>query len=46
VASVPYGILAYRTGSIVPGMVMHVLGDLAFTVVGRLGGDLGLLIAR
>jgi membrane protease YdiL (CAAX protease family) len=45
VASVLYGILAYHTGSIVPGMVVHVLGDLAFTVYGRLGGDLGLLIA-
>lgn len=45
IASVLYGLLAYHTGSIVPGMIMHVLGDLSFTLVGRLGGDLSLLVA-
>lgn len=44
IASVLYGMLAYHTGSIVPGMVVHVLGDVAHTVFGVLRGDLGLLV--
>jgi membrane protease YdiL (CAAX protease family) len=45
VASVLYGMLAYHTGSIVPGIAMHVLGDLSFTLFGALGGDFRLLVA-
>lgn len=44
IASVLYGMLAYHTGSIVPGMIVHVLGDLAHTLFGVLQGDFGLLI--
>lgn len=44
VAGIVYGLLAYHSGSIVPGMVMHFLGDLAFTYFGLLGGDWRLLI--
>jgi membrane protease YdiL (CAAX protease family) len=39
-ASVFYGLLARRTGTIVPGMVIHVAGDLAYTFLvycGRTG---------
>jgi len=45
IASILYGMLAYHTGSIVPGIAMHVLGDLAFTFFGLLGGDFRLLLA-
>jgi membrane protease YdiL (CAAX protease family) len=45
IASVLFGMLAYHTGSILPGAVVHVLGDLAFTDFGMLGGDARLLIA-
>lgn len=44
VAGIVYGLLAYHSGSIVPGMIVHVLGDLAFTYFAMLGGDWRLLI--
>jgi len=44
-ASMLYGYLAYNTGTIVPGMVMHVFGDLAYAYFGLLGGDASLLFA-
>jgi membrane protease YdiL (CAAX protease family) len=44
-ASLLYGALAIRTGSIVPGMIVHTLGDLAFTYFGTLRGDASLLFA-
>jgi membrane protease YdiL (CAAX protease family) len=43
VASMLYGTLARRTGSILPGMVIHVLGDLARVYFGVLRGDGSLL---
>lgn len=43
-AAVFYGLLAHRTGSLVPGMVLHVLGDAAHTFFGVLGGDASLLM--
>jgi membrane protease YdiL (CAAX protease family) len=43
VASMLYGTLARRTGSIQPGMVIHVLGDLARVYFGVLRGDGSLL---
>lgn len=43
-AGIVYGLLAYHCGSIVPGMIMHFLGDLAFTYFGLLGGDWRLFI--
>jgi membrane protease YdiL (CAAX protease family) len=46
IASVLYGMLAYHTGSIVPGIVVHVLGDLAHTVFGVLQGNFGLLVVQ
>jgi uncharacterized protein len=42
-ASVLYGLLAWRTGTILPGMVIHTTGDMAYTYFGRLGGDGSLL---
>jgi len=39
VVGLVYGLLAYHSGSIVPGMIMHFLGDLAFTYFALLGGD-------
>ena len=42
-ASVLYGLLARRTGTILPGMVIHVAGDMAYTYFGLLGGDGSLL---
>ena len=38
-ASVLYGLLARRTGIILPGMVIHVLGDLVYALFGVLRGD-------
>jgi membrane protease YdiL (CAAX protease family) len=43
-AGILYGMLAYHSGSILPGMVVHFLGDLAYTYFGVLGGDWRLLI--
>jgi len=45
VASWLYGWLAWRTGSILPGMVIHSVGDFAYTYFGLLGGDYRLLFA-
>lgn len=42
-ASVLYGLLAARTGSIVPGIVLHVTGDALHTILVLLGGDLSRL---
>lgn len=39
IASVLYGMLAKRTGSILPGIVIHVLGDFVRVYFGVLGGD-------
>ena len=44
IAGMVYSLLAYHSGSILPGMVMHFLGDLAFTWFAVLGGDWRLLI--
>lgn len=46
VASVLYGMLARRTGTIVPGMVFHVLGDLSRVYFGVLHGDSSLLFVN
>ena len=43
-AGIIYGLLARHTGSILPGMLMHFLSDLAFTFFATLGGDWRLLI--
>ena len=43
IASVLYGVLAQRTGSILPGMLIHTLGDLSRTFFGVLRGDGSLL---
>lgn len=43
IAGLFYGMLAWHCGSIVPGMIVHFLGDLAFTWFGILGGDWRLL---
>ena len=39
VVSVLYGVLALRTGTVIPGMVLHTLGDLAYTYFATLRGD-------
>ena len=44
IAGIVYGLLAYHSGSILPGMLMHFLGNLAFTWFAVLGGDWRLLI--
>lgn len=38
-----YGLLAWRTGSILPGVILHVAGDFLHTLFAVLGGDLGQL---
>lgn len=38
-ASVVYGYLALKSGSILPGMALHFAGDLAFAYFALLGGD-------
>lgn len=38
-ASMLYGYLALRTGTILPGICIHVLGDLSYTYFGVLHGD-------
>jgi membrane protease YdiL (CAAX protease family) len=45
-ASVVYGYLALRSGSILPGMALHFAGDLAFAYFALLGGDSALLFAN
>ena len=44
IAGLLYGLLAYHSGSILPGMIVHFLSDLAYTYFGLLGGDWRLLI--
>ena len=44
-ASMLYGVLARRTGTIVPGIAIHVLGDLSYMFFGVLRGDVGHLFA-
>lgn len=38
-ASVVYGYLALKSGSILPGMALHFIGDLAFAYFALLGGE-------
>lgn len=38
VVSILYGVLALRTGSVIPGMILHTLGDLAYTYFATLRG--------
>lgn len=45
-ASVVYGHLALKSGSIVPGMALHFAGDLAFAYFALLGGESALLFAK
>jgi membrane protease YdiL (CAAX protease family) len=45
VVSVLYGVLAVRTGTVIPGMILHTLGDLAHTYFATLRGDGRLLFA-
>jgi membrane protease YdiL (CAAX protease family) len=45
-ASMLYGYLALRTGTILPGMVIHVIGDLAYTYFGVLHGNGELLFVQ
>jgi membrane protease YdiL (CAAX protease family) len=45
-ASVVYGYLALKSGSILPGMVLHFLGDLNYTYFVLLGGDPSLLFVN
>lgn len=45
-ASVTYGYLALKSGSILPGMALHVAGDAAHTYFVLLGGDSALLFAN
>jgi membrane protease YdiL (CAAX protease family) len=45
IASMLYGMLARQTGTILPGMAIHVLGDLAYMYFGVLRGDGALLFA-
>lgn len=45
VVSVLYGVLALRTGTVIPGMILHTLGDLAHTYFATLRGDGRLLFA-
>lgn len=44
--SMLYGALAKRMGSIVPGMVIHTLGDMAYMYFGVLRGDGSLLFVQ
>ena len=45
IVSVLYGMLVRRTGSILPGMVVHVLGDASYDFFALLGANASLLIA-
>jgi ABC-2 type transport system permease protein/sodium transport system permease protein len=42
-AAMLYGLLAKRTGTILPGMLLHIVGDLSYTFFGVLRGDASLL---
>ncbi|MGE3277145.1 MAG: lysostaphin resistance A-like protein [Vicinamibacterales bacterium] len=44
--SILYGYLAQKAGSIVPGMVLHVAGDLAFMYFVLTGGNAALLFTK
>lgn len=44
IAGILYGLLARHSGSILPGMAVHFLGDLSFTYFGTLGGNWRLMI--
>ena len=46
IAAMLYGTLARRTGTILPGMIIHVLGDLSRVYFGVLRGDGSLLFAN
>lgn len=46
IAGLLYGTLARVTGTILPGMLIHIAGDLAHTFFGVLRGDAGLLFVR
>jgi uncharacterized protein len=46
VAGMLYGHLALRTGSILPGALIHSVGDASVTYFGTLGGDASLLFVR
>jgi membrane protease YdiL (CAAX protease family) len=46
IASVVYGYLALRSGSIIPGMALHVAGDVAYAYFALFGGDPALLFVR
>lgn len=46
IASMLYGMLARRTGTILPGIAIHVLGDLSRVYFGVLHGDGSLLFVR
>ena len=46
VVSLIYCALARRTGSILPGMALHVLGDAAYLLFGVLGGNIGWLLGN
>ena len=46
IASMLYGSLARRTGTILPGILVHVLGDLARVYFGVLRGDGSLLFVN
>lgn len=43
IAGLLYGQLALRTGSIIPGAILHSVGDASVTFFGTLGGDASLL---
>src|SRR5688500_5219362 len=45
-ASVVYGYLALKSGSILPGMALHFAGDLAYAYFALLGGDSTLLFVK
>jgi membrane protease YdiL (CAAX protease family) len=45
IASVVYGHLALKSGSILPGMALHFAGDLAFAYFALFGGDSALFFA-
>lgn len=46
IISVLYGLLAMKSGSILPGMAIHITGDAAHTYFGLLNGDASLLFAN